>query len=303
VMLFGQGSSGHGLKFISAAQDVELRWLKALLDWQGRTGQSDFATAKAALAALKSEIEGLPAKELERVQAYAANRRADHLRSHLEKFQLRRFKIKGIGPSKEATLRSYGIETAADLTSAAVQAVPGFGPVSTKPLLEWRRKHEATFNYVVTHTAADRAAISAIKNEFAKRGGELRTKLVTGPAALRMIVEDKRRKLAAVDPTLQRLHELRMQSATDLTFLELTMPPVSFTPTPASRSVLTPSTNYRPNSNYQPPRAAGLGQGVNTCPTCGGSMVLRTARKGRNSGWRFYGCARYPSCRGTRRSP
>ena len=37
-----------------------------------------------------------------------------------------------------------------------------------------------------------------------------------------------------------------------------------------------------------------------TCPRCGSSMVVRTARAGRRSGRKFYGCSRYPQCKGTR---
>jgi len=33
------------------------------------------------------------------------------------------------------------------------------------------------------------------------------------------------------------------------------------------------------------------------CPKCGKSMVLRTAKKGSNSGKQFWGCSGYPSCR------
>lgn len=39
---------------------------------------------------------------------------------------------------------------------------------------------------------------------------------------------------------------------------------------------------------------------VLACPACGGPMVNRTARRGANSGARFWGCARYPACGGTR---
>ena len=33
------------------------------------------------------------------------------------------------------------------------------------------------------------------------------------------------------------------------------------------------------------------------CPRCGKSMVLRTAKKGANSGNKFWGCSGYPACR------
>lgn len=36
-----------------------------------------------------------------------------------------------------------------------------------------------------------------------------------------------------------------------------------------------------------------------TCPDCGSPMKVRTARRGRNAGGRFYGCTRYPACKGT----
>lgn len=34
------------------------------------------------------------------------------------------------------------------------------------------------------------------------------------------------------------------------------------------------------------------------CPKCGGGMVLRTAKRGVNAGNEFWGCKRYPKCRG-----
>lgn len=36
------------------------------------------------------------------------------------------------------------------------------------------------------------------------------------------------------------------------------------------------------------------------CPSCGSSMVRRTARRGPNVGTAFWGCTTYPACKGTR---
>lgn len=38
----------------------------------------------------------------------------------------------------------------------------------------------------------------------------------------------------------------------------------------------------------------------NACPRCRSRMVLRVAKKGRHPGTKFWGCSRYPKCRGTR---
>lgn len=37
------------------------------------------------------------------------------------------------------------------------------------------------------------------------------------------------------------------------------------------------------------------------CPRCGGTLVLRTAKRGPNAGQQFYGCSNYPKCRYTRK--
>ncbi len=41
-------------------------------------------------------------------------------------------------------------------------------------------------------------------------------------------------------------------------------------------------------------------QVVPRCPKCGEPLVLRTAQKGPNVGQQFWGCSRFPQCRGTR---
>jgi len=40
--------------------------------------------------------------------------------------------------------------------------------------------------------------------------------------------------------------------------------------------------------------------GVVACPKCGASMVKRKAARGANAGNEFWGCSRYPKCRGVR---
>jgi restriction system protein len=37
-----------------------------------------------------------------------------------------------------------------------------------------------------------------------------------------------------------------------------------------------------------------------SCSKCNSQTALRTARKGANAGSEFWGCARYPTCKGTR---
>jgi DNA-binding helix-hairpin-helix protein with protein kinase domain len=51
------------------------------------------------------------------------------------------------GPGRKQTLQSYGIETAADLNSAAITWVPGFGAKMADKLLAWRGSLEKRFRF------------------------------------------------------------------------------------------------------------------------------------------------------------
>lgn len=60
---------------------------------------------------------------------------------------------------------------------------------------------------------------------------------------------------------------------------------------------LTPlSTTQRTVASAPPPAFAS----AHSCPQCSGSMVPRIAKRGNQAGQRFWGCAAYPTCRGTR---
>jgi restriction system protein len=50
----------------------------------------------------------------------------------------------------------------------------------------------------------------------------------------------------------------------------------------------------------QPSSPATVNDSAPACPKCGSSMRLRTARKGVNAGQSFWGCSRFPNCRGIR---
>ena len=57
--------------------------------------------------------------------------------------------------------------------------------------------------------------------------------------------------------------------------------------------------HVRTDERFMPPdRPAPV---ENVCPRCGSPMILRTAKRGPNPGSQFWGCSRYPKCRGTRK--
>jgi hypothetical protein len=53
-------------------------------------------------------------------------------------------------------------------------------------------------------------------------------------------------------------------------------------------------------SSHQTPERFQNGENAPACPLCGSPMVLRTAKRGKRAGQRFWSCSRFPDCRGAR---
>ena len=54
----------------------------------------------------------------------------------------------------------------------------------------------------------------------------------------------------------------------------------------------------KPSSVNLSPIISGAQPSDNSCPLCGGTMVLKTARRGPKAGEDFWSCSAFPKCRG-----
>ncbi|RAP58100.1 protein kinase [Oleiagrimonas sp. MCCC 1A03011] len=242
-----------------------------------------------------------------------STRRERQLDEFLDGIKIRETKIAGIGPSKTATLSSFGIETAADVVYRDVLSVPGFGPALTGNLVQWRKKHEARFRYNPTPNASDKQAENSVHVAVAKKRIELESKLNSGVAALNAAASrPATRKGAAAWPELTELLAKRARLEDEAKEHGIKLParrPISAPvpqPAPASASAPSPFQQTRPPqpssqhaSTRQHTHTASSG-GTPTCPICQSQMIRRKARRGPKAGKYFWGCSRYPACHGTR---
>jgi DNA-binding helix-hairpin-helix protein with protein kinase domain len=106
-------------------------------------------------------------------------REAAQRRRFLERYFIEKHRIPNIGPGLKATLASYGIETAADVSSRTVSAVPGFGATRTKEILLWRQGIERRFAFDPAK-GVDAADVRALDLKCAARRQELEQALRQG---------------------------------------------------------------------------------------------------------------------------
>lgn len=233
------------------------------------------------------------------------NRELDNLKStrearqraaYLDQFQVRRAKISGIGPAKTATLISFGIETAADVEWCAVRAVPGFGEVMTQKLVNWREAHEARFRYNPAQNAQDVTDERALRSNYATYKAKLEASIRGGLTTLRTAKPqlDALPSKVRGDISLVQALEERARAEQDLKLLGVKIPPSKVTLKVEATPRLVPPLVTTGSATPSTPTPRGT-RGTRSCPTCGAPMRRRTGRHGA-----FWGCSRYPACRGTR---
>lgn len=274
--------------FVKRYVEIERQWLAAYSDWLRRCGVVELEKLQVELKSAATQYGALADEERTKINEYNASRKARQLLAFLDDFEIRDSKIKGIGPAKLATLASYGVETAADVSLEKLLSVPGFGPNNSRGLIDWRAQRVSRFVFRSAHNDADIQELAKIKLAINAKASTLRRTLSAGAQNLSLLSGRVKSALAIPDPILNTIHIQRESARVDLEFLEVEPPHV---PAPVTAPANVAAPVMAPQSQSATP----------TCPRCGQSMIRRTARRGPNSGSAFWGCTRFPMCTGTRK--
>jgi DNA-binding helix-hairpin-helix protein with protein kinase domain len=170
--------------FKTTLEGLSSRWHEAQREWASRAGPESFEAKRKELLKLRQEWLALPARRLRKLDDLKRNHRHLQLEMFLDGHEIRKYKIEGIGRGRTDTLESYGIVTAADVTPAALGAVPGFGPKLEGTLLSWRSLLERQFVFN-PNQPVDPCQIAAVEQSILSEKKALEGQLIAAHAALR----------------------------------------------------------------------------------------------------------------------
>jgi len=234
---------------------------------------------------------------------YEKHRKQKQLDDYLSQFPIRGARIPKVNSTDLAQMSSYGFTTAFDVKRRDVQRVHGIGPVKASNIAVWVRRVETNFQFQSAYTSEDHRHIQNAQNEIItkQQGLEERLKKLVGEFRQEMVGFERWK--ATRDPDLLILSQKLTQAEADLLHVGGEVPPrpsVPPTPVPAVSQFQRGAqpTNIGATISSAPPSSAQP-HGV-SCPQCNSRMIRRTARRGPRAGKPFWGCSRYPSCRGTR---
>ncbi|MGY3582020.1 DNA-binding helix-hairpin-helix protein with protein kinase domain [Bradyrhizobium sp. USDA 4341] len=115
---------------------------------------------------------------------------------YLRRFSIEDAEILNIGPARKALLLEAGIETAAEVTDAALDGVVGFGPSLQQALFNWRAQQLHGFRYDPYFQGT--VGIAAIDAEFRKRIAPLAQRLRGAGREMQRLRTDSDLKRAAM---------------------------------------------------------------------------------------------------------
>lgn len=163
-------------------------WADLVERWRQEAGDSEFEKLKEHLNNIQTQYRALPDLLQRRINQLDSQKHKVQLQRHLERARIEEADISGIGPSRRATLRSWGIATAADVTEARLAAIPGFGGtgVLAGNVIAWRQRVERRFSFDPTK-ATDPAADASVRSEISLLASQYESELSKGATALRAL--------------------------------------------------------------------------------------------------------------------
>lgn len=212
--------------FQQTFKDADEKLQRELEGFVRRNGLAEVVKVRGDLDASITAYKGHDDALTRELMVLKSNRESRQRQAYLDGFSVRRANISGIGPSKTATLVSFGIETAADVNRSSVLRIPGFGDVMTGKLVEWRRRHESRFRYDRTANAQDVIDERALRGRFATEKAKLESAIRNGLGTLRNAKAqlDTLPAKACNDSALLSVLGSRAQAEQDLRILGVSVP-------------------------------------------------------------------------------
>jgi DNA-binding helix-hairpin-helix protein with protein kinase domain len=126
-------------------EDARYSWRLWEKKWKVEAGDAEFTAQLGALTALKGRYETIEQEYKNALVTLQHTSRERQEKKFLENCFIDTCTSSKLGENRKATLRSFGIETAADIAPYKVMSIPGFDTAMTTELMNWRKQQENRF--------------------------------------------------------------------------------------------------------------------------------------------------------------
>ena len=126
-------------------EDARYSWRLWEKKWKSEAGEEEFTAQLGALTVLKGRYETIEREYKNALVTLQHTSRERQEKKFLENCFIDTCTSPKLGENRKAALRSFGIETAADIAPHKIMSIPGFDSALTSELMNWRKQQESRF--------------------------------------------------------------------------------------------------------------------------------------------------------------
>ena len=199
-----------------AALDWAQREYDQVVTWLKQCGPEGFLAKRKEITSLRDEYINLGQAEKAALDDLRTTAHRRQLHKFLDRCFIDQASIKDLGPARKAALRSFGIETAADVERNRVRQVKGFGERLTASLMDWRMSCERRFTFNPNQAVSDTER-SQIHSRFAAKKASIESQLSNGASDLHRFSKESAAKAAGLKNQAEWAAQKLAQAQADLT--------------------------------------------------------------------------------------
>jgi len=128
-------------------EDARYSWQLWEKKWKAEAGDAEFTAQLSALTHAKQRYEAIEQEYRNALSALQRTSKERQEKKFLENCHLDACSSPRLTENRRAALRSFGIETAADIDPHRIQTIPGFDAALAHELVSWRKQQEGRFDF------------------------------------------------------------------------------------------------------------------------------------------------------------
>ncbi|MBX9567792.1 MAG: hypothetical protein K2X77_02810 [Candidatus Obscuribacterales bacterium] len=134
---------------------------------------------------------------------------------YLSKFMIEHASIPNFGPNRKATLRSFGVYTAADVNEAVVSSIHGLGGALVQTLLDWRASLLRQFTFD-PNKPLPRSYLDEMNRRYAAKSSNLERDIKAKMPQVEALLKPLELRRSEIEPRYKQAQTFVQQAKTDL---------------------------------------------------------------------------------------
>jgi DNA-binding helix-hairpin-helix protein with protein kinase domain len=202
-------------------EDARYSWQLWEKKWKAEAGDAEFTAQLGALTVLKGRYEAIEREYKNALVTLQHTSRERQEKKFLENCFIDTCTSPRLGENRKAALRSFGIETAADIAPYKIMSIPGFDTALATELMNWRKQQESRFVFD-EKKGVSASDVQGLIHTFQPKIRPVERELLIGIEKLHAIQQKIFKNRTKYQPVIEKSARDLAQTHADLSVFRLT---------------------------------------------------------------------------------